>query len=334
MTPALTIIIPVYNTAKYIADCLSSIFNYQKEHVFFEVIIIDDGSTDNSADIISSFCASYSNLHYYYQENQGVSVARMNGVSHAQGDYIWFVDSDDYLIPNALEVLIKTMGSNPSTDVFVAPMHLTFEDGREEFDTQHLDKEYDTIGKDLLMENNLFSIGPPQFIVKRSLFEYNWLYFPTGVRFEDEYYSRILKYHATHFHVLKQSLYVYRQWNGSHMNSISMSDATDVITIYQHLDRFANEEVSSEDQSCFRYNIVSFLLECYTRFLSHTGTQEFSRFKKQYQNYIFAEWWKYHKYFPFKDNCLAILLQSTPRGYSKLLTAFFHLKRKIINRNA
>ena len=90
MKKTVSIIIPVYNLEKYIVNCLESIFAQTYESL--EIICIDDGSNDKSAEIIKRFAASDSRVKYFYHDNAGVSVARNHGLEIASGDYIMFVD--------------------------------------------------------------------------------------------------------------------------------------------------------------------------------------------------------------------------------------------------
>ncbi len=101
-----SIIIPVYNVEKYISKCLDSIFNQSYKN--FEVIVINDGSTDKSLEIIEKY-----NVKIINQKNMGVSEARNNGVKHANGDYLLFVDSDDYLEKKLLENLNLSLRNDP-----------------------------------------------------------------------------------------------------------------------------------------------------------------------------------------------------------------------------
>lgn len=102
-----SIIIPVYNTEKYIEKCLNSIVNQSFSD--FEVIVINDGSTDNSEKIIDVFCSKYKFITKYNKENGGLSDARNYGISKSKGDYLIFVDSDDYIDKNLLFELNKTI---------------------------------------------------------------------------------------------------------------------------------------------------------------------------------------------------------------------------------
>ena len=100
-TPKISVIIPVYNTAKYLSEALDSICNQTLSEL--EIIIINDSSTDNSLDIIKEYAQKDNRITYFSYPNQGQGVARNIGLSHAIGKYIYFMDSDDILSENALE---------------------------------------------------------------------------------------------------------------------------------------------------------------------------------------------------------------------------------------
>ncbi len=106
----ISIIIPVYNVEKYISECLNSILNQTTKN--FELIIVDDGSTDNSYSICDSFRSQHENIKLFHKKNGGVSSARNFALDHVSGDYIYFIDPDDYLNKNAFEIMLSNMGNN------------------------------------------------------------------------------------------------------------------------------------------------------------------------------------------------------------------------------
>ena len=95
---SLSIIIPMYNVAPYIGICLDSIRRMGLDEAVYEVIVIDDGSTDGGSEVV----ARYPEVHYVRQENQGLSATRNRGIGMARGKYIWFVDSDDEVGPDSI----------------------------------------------------------------------------------------------------------------------------------------------------------------------------------------------------------------------------------------
>ena len=103
----LTIIIPVYNVENHLSRCLDSIFVGNNIDGDFEVIAVDDGSTDNSYGILQEYVSRYKQLKIYHQENQGSSVARNKALDVATGKYIMFVDSDDFVEKDSINTILQ-----------------------------------------------------------------------------------------------------------------------------------------------------------------------------------------------------------------------------------
>lgn len=101
----ISIIIPVYQAEKYLRDCLDSVV--QQNLNDYEVLCIDDGSTDHSADIIKQYTQKYPFVRYFYQTNRGVSAARNRGLQEASGKYVMFIDADDWIKKNTLKDLFQ-----------------------------------------------------------------------------------------------------------------------------------------------------------------------------------------------------------------------------------
>ncbi len=118
----LSIIVPVYNVEKYIRPCIESIFNQGFDDADFEVIIINDGSTDRSMEMITDIIGQHQNITVINQENQGLSVTRNNGIAVAKGDYILMPDSDDLLIEHSLKPLLEK-ALETKADVVVADFY-------------------------------------------------------------------------------------------------------------------------------------------------------------------------------------------------------------------
>lgn len=106
----ISIIIPVYNVEKYIATCLNSILN--QDFKDYEVILINDGSSDSSKEICENFKEKFSKIEVVHKINEGVGVARNVGLQHAKGKYIYFLDSDDFLEPNFFEFIAPSLTQN------------------------------------------------------------------------------------------------------------------------------------------------------------------------------------------------------------------------------
>ncbi len=108
----LSIVIPLYNKEKYIDRCVKSLLNQDLIPNEYEIIIIDDGSTDSSCSIAQVFAKKNKNVHLFSQENKGLSATRNRGLEIAKGDYIYFLDADDYIASNVLKCLTELSEEN------------------------------------------------------------------------------------------------------------------------------------------------------------------------------------------------------------------------------
>ena len=109
-----SIIIPVYNVEKYIVECLESVVNQTYENL--EIILVNDGSTDNSKEICLEYAQRDQRIKLYSKENGGLSSARNYGLSKVTGNYVFFLDSDDYLVTDTIENLLNML-INTNADV-------------------------------------------------------------------------------------------------------------------------------------------------------------------------------------------------------------------------
>ena len=112
MTPVISFILPAYNVDKYIEACVVSIENQDLPMDQYEVIVVNDGSTDSTLEVVQKLALLYSNIRVINQQNQGVSIARNNGFKITRGKYIWFVDPDDTITKNCLGTLVSTMDNS------------------------------------------------------------------------------------------------------------------------------------------------------------------------------------------------------------------------------
>ena len=124
---SLSIILPVFKVENYIRECLESVFRQGLPDTVFEVILVNDGTPDNSIGVISDIANQHDNIIILNQENKGVSCARNTGLAKAQGEYVYFVDPDDLLIDNSLSALLPKIISS-KVDVLMAKF-VKFADG-------------------------------------------------------------------------------------------------------------------------------------------------------------------------------------------------------------
>lgn len=129
---SLSIVLPVYNVEKYVRPCMESIFHQGLCDDDFELIIVNDGSTDHSMEVIADIIAQHANITVINQRNQGLSVARNHGNAKAKGEYVLMLDSDDLLVPDSLPYLLEKALSSKA-DIIVADFLMMMNDEMESF---------------------------------------------------------------------------------------------------------------------------------------------------------------------------------------------------------
>lgn len=202
----LSIIIPVYNTEKYLSETLESIVSQDFKN--YEIIVINDGSTDNSAQIIDNYSQNYKNIHAYYHGNKGVSAARNIGIQNAKGDYIWFIDGDDKIAANALQILKENI--KPNIDVL--SFNFTYFNLQENQIQANPKKEVLGIvnGDEFLKKDFRFACW--SFIYRRNLLVDNRVQFVQQItHFEDNLFNIEVFNQAQAVIQISEQLYLYRQ---------------------------------------------------------------------------------------------------------------------------
>ncbi len=179
--PAISIIIPVYNVEKYLGRCLDSVLAQKYQN--FEAICINDGSTDNSLKILEEYAKKDSRIKIFSQKNQGLSVTRNNGLQKASGDYICFVDSDDYIEPNFLSDLYDAIKAN-NADIIAT--NIKYIKGARERCKKNKRKIYSSFTDKI---ESLEHGSCWNKIYKTEFIRKNRLTFPQGVYWEDNLFT-------------------------------------------------------------------------------------------------------------------------------------------------
>lgn len=219
-----SIIVPVYNVERYLRECLDSLQRQTLKDI--EVILVNDGSTDGSCEIAREYVANNRNFTLINRENGGLSAARNTGLDLAQGEYVYFLDSDDYLADDAIEKLYKkSKAENLDQLRFVA---YTFEDGTKNFmwtrdDTNGGYKylgDYPTVmsGRCFYrktLDNNDYYPSCCLIFTKRVVIEKNGLRFYEGILHEDNLFNFQLTTLCDRVALLHEPLYYRRCRTGS-----------------------------------------------------------------------------------------------------------------------
>lgn len=234
--------IPIYNVEEYLRECLDSIMNQTFKN--FEVIMVDDGSTDNSFNICQEFAARDSRFKLIHQANIGVAGARNTCLKHMKGEYISWVDSDDKVEPNYLERLLEVQ--NETQADLVDGYNYGFKDGmRYYYDLTHISPTLDAveISKEELFLRLLegFRIVLWGNLAKKEL--YQGVYFITGKNYEDNGTRFKLYFRANKIVILPEPLYGYRgERKGSIMTNKNTSE-----TLRKKLQDFEDITANSEN---------------------------------------------------------------------------------------
>lgn len=225
----ISIIVPVYNTAKYLPECLDSILN--QEYGDLEIILVDDGSTDESLKVCEKYAEIDNRVIVYHKENSGVSDTRNFGLSRANGEYISFCDSDDVIKPELYQLLYETM-IQQGVDRVVCGYAYLYEDGHTVYSKPRLaDGRYDAdyilpkMIDDGTMSGFLFS-GVYNSLFKKKIIYDNNLHFESDIKYnEDSLFS--FKYMLSSQSIYSlQSLptYLYRQHSNSSTSRRTVGD--------------------------------------------------------------------------------------------------------------
>lgn len=257
----ISIIVPVYNVENYLLRCLDSIV--QQTYTDFEAILIDDGSTDSSGAICEDFCKCDKRFRVIHQENQGLSAARNTGLSEAKGDYFCFIDSDDYMHPRMIEILLNSC-KETGCDVAMSDVKETSETGIS---------EEITINKPRILPqrqiiNDLFS-GQWKYlfhVVWNKLYSKNLIDNRfNNVKSEDTDYNIRIYLSIDKMAVIDSQLYYYFQREGSITNNMDYRFHQSINSILHYLSylKYFPEDKSYEKGICLRRVIKKYLSEKY-----------------------------------------------------------------------
>ena len=251
--PKISIIIPVYNVAEYLPKCLDSILAQTLSDI--EVICINDGSTDNSSDILQNYSSKDKRIKIINQNNKGISAARNAGLKIVQSEYVMFVDSDDYIAPDMAEKLYRTMeADNPDVVICSAEcVNLLPKDASP--DVIEWQSWLQPWLDEYVKPNGIYDVPKTikdEFIsvvwnklYKASIIKNYKIEFPLGLIEEDEYWLWAYMIHCKKYSFINERLYFYVQRSGSIMTTRNGNDKVlDILEIerriYELIKKYAN----------------------------------------------------------------------------------------------
>lgn len=227
----LSIIVPVYKVEPYLRKCVESLLRQDLSRDSYEIILIDDGSPDNCPSICDEYARFYENVKVIHKDNGGLSSARNRGIEAANGEYVQFVDSDDYLEPNVLKTLVAKMDEG-QLDVLrfnyqnVNEQYMVFEPnkaGKPFIDYRDVPCD----GETFLTERLGFACYACQFILKRTLLE--GCLFRLGIYFEDTEWTPRLLLKSSRVSSIDLIVYNYLIRENSITKSVALSQKRKVL---------------------------------------------------------------------------------------------------------
>lgn len=237
--PGISVIVPVYNVEKYLRECLNSIVGQTYKNL--QIILVDDGSTDDSGKICDEYAERDGRIEVYHKENGGLSDARNFGIAKVKCGWVMFVDSDDYILPELCNELMKNMMIS-NADLAICDM-IKFVDGQH-FKTENRGKkgiEFDAKqGVTAYFYRRIPGYATGKIIKRECLTED---VFPVGKLFEDAFVVYKIIEKCQKIIALDEKLYCYRQRRGSIVNSVFSERQMDILEANeQALEHYKNSD--------------------------------------------------------------------------------------------
>lgn len=317
MSSLVSIIVPVYNVEEYLNACIESILRQTYKN--YELILVDDGSTDRSGEICDLLAKTDDRLLVFHKRNGGLSDARNFGMKYAQGDYIAFIDSDDTISPNCVEILLST-ALKSSADIVQCQATLQ-EENLDTGSNQTYCYNHDTGLRQLLTLGRIH-VNAWGKLYKKSLLDH--IEFPYGRINEDSCTTYKIVYLSKKIICIDRSLYWHRMREGSIMHTAFSARNLEILTIGNEIREFlSNQEPFYRNEiNYFEYRtafgVLNFLL----------SSENYKQYKKQglsLKKQILSIDRK-NPFLSFKDHCINTLLWTTPFLYRVIIRK--HKERK------
>ena len=311
----ISVIMPVYNAEKYLNKCLDSIINQTIGFNNIELIIINDGSTDNSEKIIKSYQDKYKNIKYIYQQNCGQATSRNVGLSKASSEYVTFVDSDDYIDKNMFKKLYNE-AIKYKLDIVTCDLAKIRNDKIFEIKSR--------LSNDEIKNYILTKTGPCNMLIIRSFLNENKFSFPDNLRkYEDIAVIPILglKENVKIKHI-DECLYFYYDNDDSVMNNKKYTKKMN--DIFKSMDMLLKSSIKEKKYELYKEEIEylfirHFIMSAGLRYIRFNDPENKIKEIKKYMDKNFKDW-KKNKY--LKDSSIK---------YKVTAHLVYHNRKKIIH---
>ncbi len=315
----LSIIIPVYNTQFFLEKCVDSCERQDIEKNDYEIIIINDGSKDGSQSIIEDLCSRYLNIRAYIQDNKGLSATRNRGLELAKGEYIWFVDSDDWIRDNCLSSIIKKCDSMQLDAIQVGACNVYGDKYERIYNVLENDISE---GKELIGRDDYYYVCSPFTVYRRDFLIKNSLHFYTGIFHEDCEFTPRAYHKAKRISGINDIIYYVFNNTNSITHLPTPKRAYDLLTVIEHLDDYSKDFVGAERISFSRE--ISMDLNLLFVFINKLSEDEKLKINETLYNsrYLYRHYVKTRKPKYIFEGILFILFPKSVMGISKKILRF------------
>lgn len=242
----ISVIIPVYNAEQYIDKCIESVINQTLSDV--QIILVNDGSIDNSKEKCEIWSKKFNNIQLINKENGGQGEARNVGLNYANGKCIFFLDADDYLPNNALEILYSNMTKN-NVDVVCGTSISVFKDKTKKKNTMRYNiRPMIVNGQEFIQKNNYKDVEPMVwlYMYNHEFLKKNNLKFSIGVYHEDCEFTLKVFYYAENISFIDDVTYYQFISDNSTMRSKNIKKSKDAIQIAKNIESFIERNVENK----------------------------------------------------------------------------------------
>ena len=296
----ISVVIPVYKVEKYIRECVDSVLSQTLTDI--EVILVDDGSPDQCGSILDEYANKDSRVKVIHKKNEGVSAARNDGLQLCSGQYLYIMDSDDYIEPNALEVMYQNACST-GADVVITD-HWTFREDQQQIPHHFFNKAFVTEDHEIIMrlqqmvlhsgyspypskENTGLGISTPWTkLLKASLVQENGLRFDSYVHgiFDDGLFALAVFEFAKKVSYVPEQLYHYRILPSSLIHRFSANRLEIDRKVFQRIEEFkVNHNKGEQFQLSYYAKIVQFWVRSFAVYFFH---EEYPKNRNNYKEFL------------------------------------------------
>ncbi len=328
MNERISIIVPVYNSKEYVEACLDSIINQTYPHT--EILVVDDGSTDGSAEVLDTYAMQHSDaIRVFHIPNGGVTNARLTGIRQAKGDWIGFVDGDDYIEPDMYERLLEN-AHRYHADIAHCGYRMVFDDGRIHwfYNTGRLEKQDTATGLRDLLSGAFVEPSLCNKLFRRELFE-DLLRndcMPKEIKNNEDLLMNFLLFREAKTAVYEDFCpyhYMARQGSATR-KTFSLHKIYDPIRVKEHIVSLAPEEIISDAQ-------IAYITTCINMYndLFFSDKKQAKEHQKTIRGYI-RDHYEWVALLRRKQRMMATLINRLPKIYHALygLYAAYFLKRR------